>query len=224
MATSFLPRALQWVFRFFTILMGIAAFAIILVLIVDPKLPYGMMQGSFDVHFLGQPGVILLKGTTLWAQYLSGAGVHVRITDANGLFEVIKHTGLPLALLSVVYFGILFELLRRLFKAVQHGQSFTQTSFRLVQTIGFSLLIFSVVSAVAEGWFQYTVFTYLAHHAQLTISGTDLQFPAPNNFEIQGGNGSPFGSPYFFTGLLVLALSEVFRQGLKLKNENDLTI
>jgi Protein of unknown function (DUF2975) len=28
----------------------------------------------------------------------------------------------------------------------------------------------------------------------------------------------------FFSGLLVLALSEVFRQGLALKTENDLTV
>ena len=34
----------------------------------------------------------------------------------------------------------------------------------------------------------------------------------------------PFGSPLFFSSLLVLALSEVFRQGLALKDENALTI
>ena len=36
--------------------------------------------------------------------------------------------------------------------------------------------------------------------------------------------GFLFGSPLFFSGLLVLALSEVFRQGLALKDENALTI
>jgi len=42
-------------------------------------------------------------------------------------------------------------------------------------------------------------------------------------------SGVPFphsqgGSPIFFSGLLVLALSEVFRQGLALKSEHDLTV
>jgi hypothetical protein len=35
---------------------------------------------------------------------------------------------------------------------------------------------------------------------------------------------SPFGSPEFLAGLLVLALAEVFRQGLALQRDSDLTV
>jgi len=93
-----------------------------------------------------------------------------------------------------------------------------------VQIIGFSLLVFSVVSAAAEGWFQYVLFDYLAHHAQLSISGSAIRLPAPGEFHFETGSNSLLGNSYFFTGLLVLALSEVFRQGLTLKTDSDLTI
>jgi hypothetical protein len=224
MPTSFLPRLLKWVFRVLSVLMAIAAVAIVATLLINPSLPGDTKVGPVNVELFGQPGVLWLKNATFSAQYLMNHSVNVRLNDAAGLFEVVKHTGLPVALLAVVYFGLLFELLRRLFANVQHGLSFTRQSLRLVQVIGVSLLVFSVVSATAEDWFQYEVFRYLSQHAVLEISGNTLHAPAQGDFRMDMGNGFPFGNSLFFTGLMVLALSEVFRQGLKLKSENDLTI
>lgn len=224
MPTSFLPRLLKWVFRVLSVLMGIAAVAIVVTLLINPSLPGDTTVGPVKIELFGQPGVLWLQNATFSAQYLMNHSVNVRLNNAAGLFEVVKHTGLPVALLGVVYFGLLFELLRRLFANVQHGLSFTRQSLRLVQVIGVSLLVFSVVSATAEDWFQYEVFRYLSQHAVLEISGNALHAPAQGDFRMDMGNGFPFGNSLFFTGLMVLALSEVFRQGLKLKSENDLTI
>jgi len=131
---------------------------------------------------------------------------------------------LPLAILNVLFFTLLFDLLRRLFRNVGRGESFTRQSVRLVQIIGLSLLVFSVASAFAEAWFAHALYNYLADHAVVTISGTSLHLPATHHMSISGGHRFPFGSSYFFSGLLVLALSEVFRQGLVLKTESDLTV
>ena len=84
--------------------------------------------------------------------------------------------------------------------------------------------IISLVSAFAESWFAQAAFAYLAQHTVVTVSGTSLHLPEPSGRIIPRVHGFPFGSPVFFSGLLVLALSEVFRQGLALKNENDLTV
>jgi hypothetical protein len=78
------------------------------------------------------------------------------------------------------------------------------------------------VSALAENWFAHAAYVYLAQHAVLTISGTSLHLPSPNAMSFHGSRG--FGSATFFYGLVVLALSEVFRQGVALKSENDLTV
>jgi hypothetical protein len=107
---------------------------------------------------------------------------------------------------------------------VGRGESFTRGTIRLVQGVGGLLILFSFVLSFGEGLFFYNLFTYLAQHAVITISGTPVHFPAPHREIFLRADGFPFGSPMFFSGLLVLALSEVFRQGLALKDENALTI
>jgi len=221
--TSWLPRVLRWIFRFMTVVLGIAAIAIVVVMIVDPKLPGDAAFGPIDVEIMGQPGVVLLKDSTLMAHYIRNGAVNVRVNDAGGLLEVLKHAGLPLALLTVFFFGFLFELLYRLFRNVGRGQSFTRQSLRLVQIIGISLLAYSVASAFAESWFHTVLFDYISHHAAVVVSGASIHLPAATG-QVRFEGDAPFFSSYFMTGLLVLALSEVFRQGLMLKNDNDLTI
>jgi hypothetical protein len=221
--TSWLPRFLRWIFTVFMVFMGIAAVALVVVMVIDPKLPAGTQIGPMAVKIMGEPGTITLQNANFDAVMLRG-GLNVRVENAAGLIEVLKQYGLPLALLNVLFFAALFDFLRRLFRNVGRGESFTRQNVRLVQIIGFSLIGFSLLSAVAEGWFQYEVYDYLARHAMIVISGTPIHLPHSDNFTFSSGGGSPFGSPYFFTGMLVLALSEVFRQGLALKSENDLTV
>lgn len=214
--TSWLPRALRWLFAALTILMGICAFAIVIALVVDPKLPPSTNFGTARVEFLGLPGTVSLQNSSVGAQFANG-GVAMRVNDAAGLFEVLKHKGLPVALLQVLFLMLLFDLLRRLFRNVARGESFTRPTLRLVQIIGGSLLVFSLVSACAEGWFVMVLMDYLSHHAAVSVSGMAVHLPQVETFQFSSDS-------YFFAGLLVLALSEVFRQGLALKNDNDLTI
>lgn len=220
---SWLPRVLRWVFGAFTILFGIGLVGILIVLAVDPKLPAGTQLGPMNVELLGLPGSIFLDNAAVGAQLVHG-GIAVRVNDAAGLIELLKHVGLPVALLQILFFMGLFDLLRRLFRNVARGESFTRPNLRLVQIIGFSLVGFSLISCVTEGWFMSSLMDYLAHHSAMTVSGTAVRLPHEPGFQINVGGLSPSDSPLFFSGLLVLALSEVFRQGLALKSDNDLTI
>jgi hypothetical protein len=219
--TLWLSKVLKWIFAGLAVLMSVAAVAIVIVMIVNPQLPPDTMVGPLNVNVMGQPGSVVLAHSKFAAMLING-GVQVRVDDAHGLVEVAKRTGLPVALLSVVYFMLLFGLMRRLFANVGRGDSFTRQNVRLVQLIGFSLLIYSIVAAFAEGYFEYAMFDFLSQHASFAVSGTAFRLPQQSNVNFQFGG--PGGSPFFFTGLLVLAISEVFRQGLSLKNENDLTI
>ena len=115
-----------------------------------------------------------------------------------------------------------FELLRRLFRNVGRGDSFTPQSVRLVQIVGGALIVFSLISAVGESWFAHAMYAYLTEHTQIAISGTSVHLPPPENTQLIAR--LPFGSPVFLSGLLVLALAEVFRQGLALQRESDLTV
>lgn len=221
--TRWLARCLKWVFLIFEVLMGVGAVAIVIVMIISPRLPADAGFGPANIDIWGLPGTFTLRNSD-FAAVLAHGGITARVDSAAGLVEVALRYGLPLGLLYVAFYGLLFDLLRRLFRNVLRGDSFTRTTVRMVQAIGLSLLAFSLASVVAEGMFQFALLQYLSHHASIVVSGTALNLPQVNQMHLDSGSASPFGSPYFFTGLLVLALSEVFREGLALKSENDLTV
>jgi hypothetical protein len=215
---SRLPAFLQWTFMSFAILCLVAAGAIVVLMLVDPQVgPNAHFSTSVGVNT--HPGALMLQ--------LNG-GTKISITEMqatisgrgdDGLIRILKQFGLPVALLYSVFFAGLFELLRRLFRNVRRGDSFTRETIRLVHVIGFSLIGFSLISAGVEGLLSMALLDYFRSH--LSAPGLTWVMQAP-----AGGGQVTFGvgSPVFLAGLLVLALAEVFRQGLALKNENDLTI
>jgi hypothetical protein len=229
--TNWLPKFLRWIFTIFAVFTALGALALLVLLVIDPTLPPGTHFGPLAAKIEGFPGTITFRNSTFTLNALRG-GVSVIVQNTDGLIDILKHYGLPLLILNALFFTALFDLLRRLFRNVGRGESFTPQTVRLVQIIGVSLLVFSLVSAVGEGWFHYSLFSYLAQHATIIVSGTPIHLPSPHDFAHgnekisfnSGGDGTMFGSPLFFSGLLVLALSEVFRQGLVLKREHDLTV
>ena len=221
-----LPRLFRWVFTVLAVLAVLGAVAICLAILIDPKLPAGAHFGPITLDLLGEPGTVVLQpvgGDSDFTLTALRGSVILSAEKAGGFVEVLKHWGLPMILMNTIFFAVLFDLLRRLFRNVGRGDSFTLQSVRLVQILGGWLILFSLVSAFAEHWFGEAAFAYLAQHTTVTISGTALHLPTLHN-SILPHVGFPFGSPIFFSGLLVLALSEVFRQGLALKNEHDLTV
>ena len=73
--TRWLSKFLKWVFGGFTILMTVAAVAIVVVMVIDPKLPPDAMVGPVDVQLLGQPGSFVLQNSHFAAALaLSGNG------------------------------------------------------------------------------------------------------------------------------------------------------
>jgi hypothetical protein len=92
----------------------------------------------------------------------------------------------------------------------------------LVQIVGGSLIVFSLIAAIGETWFAHAMYGYLVDHTQVSISGTPVRLPPGDNSPVIGR--VPFRSSAFYSGLLVLALAEVFRQGLALQRDNELTV
>jgi hypothetical protein len=222
-----LPRIFHWVFLVLAILFAWVAVVVAIVMLANPHMPAGAHLGPAQFTLAGQPGTIALRSTGTDSDFLGtafGGNVSVAVEKAGGLVKLLKHYGLPLILTKMIFLAALFELLRRLFRNVGRGESFRRDTIRLVQGVGGLLILFSFFLAFAEGLFFHNVFTYLAQHAVITISGTAVHFPAPDYEMFSKDHGALFGSPLFFSGLLVLALSEVFRQGLALKDENALTI
>lgn len=231
--TGTLPTIFRW---FFTVLAAICAFwvvAVCVLILVNPHLPAGTHIGPHEADFLGQPGSVEFRPAGNDFDFTLTAfrgNLTLFVHEAGGLFETAKHYGLPVLLVLMVFYTALFELLRRLFRNVGRGNSFTQGTVRLVQILGGGLIAFSFILSAIESLFRMAVLTYFSQHAVITVSGAQVQMHQAMFSHHHGlpflpsGDGFPFASPMFFSGLLVLALSEVFRQGLALKKEHELTI
>lgn len=211
-----LPAFFRWTFTVLAVLTVILAIAVVAIMVIDPKItPGGTFSANID--FSTQPGHLMLQAgsgpTKLW---ITQASATITGMSDDGFVTLLKHYGLPLVLLHTVFFAVLFDILRRLFRNVQRGDSFTPQTIRLVRIVGFSLLAFSLVSAVIESFFSMALLDYLHTH----LTGPGLTWVKGSDKSI----AASLDSSLFFAGLLVLALSEVFRQGLALKNENDLTV
>jgi len=225
----FLPRLFHVSFAVLAVLASIAAAFIVVVMLVDPELPPDTRLGPSRGEFLGQPASIALQPAT------GGPGdsvLELRAFDGNvaatvdrpaGVIERLKTFGLPVLLIHALFLAALFELLRRLFRNVGRGESFTPQSVRLVQIIGVSLMVFAFVAAIGKSWFGYEMYAVLADNTRVAVSGTPVQLP-PAVAPPWLGARFPLWDAAFLTGLLVLALAEVFRQGLALQRDSDLTV
>lgn len=224
-----LPRLFRVTFTVLTICAALAAVGILAAILIDPELPPDARLGPANGVFLGQPASIELRpavageaGPTLTMRAFSG-NVAMNVREPAAAVEVFKAYGLPVLLVYALFLAALFELLRRLFRNVGHGESFTAQSVRLVQIVGVSLIVYALVSAVVENWFAYAMYGHLAEHTEILISGTPVQLPPAQRPPLFGFD-APVLSSGFLAGLLVLALSEVFRQGLALQRDNELTV
>jgi len=216
---SFLPTAFRWVFTVLEVLAGLAAVGIAIAILVDPNLPPGAHfgpGGSLQPAPAGQ-------GEPVLSMRAFNGNVTVAVNKPAGLITVLKQYGFPLLLIYALFFAALFDLLRRLFRNVGRGESFTPQNVGLVQIVGGSLVIFALITTIGETWFVQAAFSYLMQHTDIAVSGTPVRLPQPTQ-PIRIGHWLPFGRAAFWCGLLVLALAEVFRQGLTLKRDNELTV
>jgi hypothetical protein len=223
-----LPRLFRSAFTVLAVLAALAAVCLIAVILVDPSLPPDARFGPVHGEFMGQPATLALQpdasgqGEPALSARAFDGNVTMSVDKASGAIELLKRYGLPLLLIYAVFFAALFQLLGRLFRNVGRGESFTPQSVRLVQIVGGALIVFSLISAIGESWFAHAMYAYLTEHMRIAISGTFVQLPPADNSRLLVR--FPFGSPVFLSGLLVLALAEVFRQGLALQRESDLTV
>jgi len=147
--------------------------------------------------------------------------------DNKGLLALARWHTLPMIIFYAVFAILLLDMLRRLFRNFERGESFTNRSVLLVHKIGLTIIAFTILSTLVMMWLDQAVATYLEQHA--TIQGLNMTFTTP----YQPGITLKLGSGYvdfnliwvgILVGLLVVSLGEVLRQGLVLKEENELTV
>jgi len=192
----------------------------------DPKLIVSVGEVSFktapdaiglkpDQAKPGSLNVVGLRGT-LQADLLS---------DDSALVSALRATMIPAMLAFVTFSWLLFGSLRTVCGNIERGEVFSENNLSLVRNIGWILIGYSLASFGLELWGAHVMDGYFSQHVTVTGLKTDLKFPGGMgalHFNVMSGQLSFPGG--LVTGLLVLMLTEAFRQGLTLKSENDLTV
>ncbi|MGH6873136.1 MAG: DUF2975 domain-containing protein [Rhizomicrobium sp.] len=228
-STAFLPQLFGWGFTILEALTGLGALVILLTILIHPALPPNAHFGPIQREVGGQTATFAIApppdgGPSQVIVHAFNGNATMTVKQPAGLVDLLIGHGLPLVLTYVLFLAVLFDLLRRLFRNVGRGESFTPQSVRLVQIVGGALIVFAVVTGVIKVWYTRMVFAYLLQHTEIAISGTPVRLPHVGSEPMHLGHWLPFGDSVFWSGLLVLALAEVFRQGLALKRDADLTV
>ncbi len=150
------------------------------------------------------------------------AAEDVSVQDVEGVVTIMHPANAALALafvrwpfiLSLLCTGatsvVLLDLFRRMLRSVAKREVFTTENLRNVYLLGILFIASSVAKLFLAGWLvnRFVAFVELSvpHGKAALESASD-------------GDGSGIG-----IGLMILVLAGVFRQGLALKEDNQLTI
>jgi hypothetical protein len=223
-----LPKFFHRFFAFLEILTVVIGCLICFLILVLPRLP-NTTDVNLSVGEIGLlPGSGALTATagnseTITINNLKGALSIKNSPSDLGAFT--RRSVLPPIILYTAFMAVLFDSLRRLFRYVELGESFTERSVHLIHKIGVTIIAYTLLSMAAKLWRDQAIVSYLSQHA--AVQGLKMAFTAPSG-DAATVNLGHFSFQFDFDGvligLLVLALGEVFRQGLALQKESDLTI
>ena len=132
------------------------------------------------------------------------------------VWSVTSGVGLILA-----FFGC--HWICRLCRNVENGEVFSDGNLKLVRRFGWLLIAEAVALFAVQLWSAHYVASYI--NANLSFRG--LQVASPNSADFLSSmapTSADLAISQIIYGLLVLCLTEVFRQGVKLKQEADLTV
>jgi hypothetical protein len=141
------------------------------------------------------------------------------------LVSALRWTMIPTMAVCVAFFLVLFGSLRSVCANIERGEVFSENNLRLVRRVGGILIAYGLAGFVLQFWASRVMGGYLNQHVVLTGLKTRLPIPGGAGLFHFSIPAEIFSFPSsLMTGFLVLVVSEAFRQGLRLKTENDLTV
>ena len=223
-----LPSNLRFLFGFLRGLMIFCAVVFVISVLLLPFLPSRTVAQRpltsvdvlADVSLTFEPGAYRVRAT-------KAAAGDVEIDEIRGRFlgnsrsadaEIASLNRWHIFLRRITdlafCFGVL-DLLWRLCRNVERGEMFSESNSRYVRNLGLLILIYQAVACAAGFWYVRMINAFLQQ--RVVAEGVKLKL-------YWGMEVFPVSLDLIVTGLLLLALGEVFRQGLALKKENELTV
>lgn len=133
-----------------------------------------------------------------------------------------RRVSIPNLIVTYVFWFVVAHLLWSLCRNIEQRHIFTEKNLELIRMLGAVIILAAIVQPIVRSWADTQVAEFVTRHASfdgLTVlrPAGEALFRRPFNF---------FGIQIYqlITGVLVLLLAEVFRQGLVLKQDADLTV
>jgi hypothetical protein len=231
------PRLIRFLRALFGFLRGCAILFLIgyaFQFFMSPYMPKRSHQWEVaNVEFAADSVPIKIKqdeqpAASVVMRTLSGRLQIVEDAVSEGTFANIARTSIFAAkFVHIAFLITVFHLLWRLFQNLEQRQIFSDGNLVLVRGLGTALVSYSVIALVVDLWKGWRIGRYIADH--LTFEGAQAFTLSPTTdttakiFDALL-HYSRFDVTMFVTGLGVLVLAEVFRQGLLLQKESDLTV
>lgn len=117
---------------------------------------------------------------------------------------------IPMFLLGVILYYLL-HLLIRLLKSIEEREFFSLQNVKRLRTIGFMAIGYSILK-----W----LYGYISHYILVDYLDAKGVYRIDNGFTLNFG----FFSTAMFLGLMILLVANAFEHGLRLQQEQELTI
>ena len=219
---------LEWTSAIFAVFMVVFSLTILPYVLSTPGLTYNVP--IYRLQFEPQPSLPPMAyqgaaGGTVALLNVSGDLVVQQAANSSTLLTLVRlraaYNSLGLVLACAI-----FSLLRRLFDNVKLGKAFSLKSVQLIRWIGWCFVGYAVVASLLASVLDWVIGHDLRQH--LTLDHLRTSFVSADAI---GGLSFAFNELHVTldltiigVALLAFVLAEVFRQGVLLQQDHDLTV
>jgi hypothetical protein len=219
---------LEWASAILAILLIVQCWILAPFELSTPGLRVGPPIYKFQFELEPPLSSLVYHGTTTGNVWVTNFRADVLIGQAptpSTLLNFYRWRATSNSLLLLMSCAI-FSLVRRLFDNVKQGDVFSFRSVQQIRLMGWCFLLYSAVASLMNSALDWFIARDLLQH--ISIAGLRTAFVSA---DYEGGMNFWVNQLHIkldltsvFMALLAFALSEVFRQGLLLRQENELTV
>lgn len=172
---------------------------------------------SFPVQHPFHPDMTQVKFTTLTGL----VSIHESWSGSTAFGTVNRQALIPSIALRYLLWFVVSDLLWRLCRNVERGEVFSDRNLKLLRWLGAAIMVTGILHSLVQTWADRRLGQFVLEN--MTFEGLKVLSLA-GSFWNAVLNALFLTLNSIVTGLLIFVVSEVFRQGLALKQESELTV
>lgn len=228
-----LPKVLNWIFLLGEVLLVGVIAMVLFGSSVKPSTGEGDPAGNWPLTY-GDIGLSLNESLSLSIKDKVGTKdlqASIRTDDpqlARAFSRELRPSMITFTLILGTLIIVICEFFRRFFRNVSQGNAFSQANIKNLHKIGTLVIVYTLAFGLFHGITRAKSSDFVAENVAMESLVISDRQP-----KLKGGFGMSIGVDNMrvhidfsgiLSGLVIVALGEAFRQGLRLKEENELTV